>query len=344
MTKAPAKSKATAKTPAKAPAKTKAKSAKKVISIVTPCYNEVEGIRQCYDEVKRVFEEHLPDYEREHLFCDNASTDGTADILRTLAAEDPDVKVIINARNFGPLRSNFNGIINATGDVVLLFLAADLQDPPELLPEFIKKWEEGFEVVYGVRVEREEGALMKFVRSTYYRVLSASANVDLPRNVGDFQLVDRKVVDAMKGFNDTDPFVRVMTFECGFNQVGIPYTWRARKQGVSKNRIFNLIDQGLTGLISFSSLPMRAALGIGTAIAALSILFAFINVVLFATGAVDNVPRGTTLLITAIFFFAGVQLFFLGFLGEYVLAIYNQTRNRPLVIERERVNFQGDKK
>ena len=135
-----------------------------------------------------------------------------------------------------------------------------------------------------------------------------------------------------------------MTFECGFNQVGIPYTWRAREHGVSKNRIFNLIDQGLTGLISFSSLPMRTALGLGVGIAGLSILFAFINVFLYAVGAMDSVPRGTTLLITAIFFFAGVQLFFLGFLGEYVLAIYNQTRNRPLVIERERVNFEDHKK
>lgn len=317
---------------------------KKTISIVTPCYNEEEGIRHCYEAVKKVFDEHLPGYEREHLFCDNASTDSTVDILRDIAKDDSSVKVIVNARNFGPLRSNFNGIINTSGDVVLLFLAADLQDPPELLPEFISKWEEGYEIVYGIRANREEGTIMKFVRSAYYRLLSASANVDLPRNVGDFQLVDRKVVEAMKRFNDTDPFVRVMTFECGFNKIGIPYTWRARERGVSKNRLFSLIDQGLTGLISFSSLPMRAALGLGTVLALISIVFALINVGLYFAGAMDDVPRGTTLLITAMFFFGGVQLFFLGFLGEYVLAIYNQTRQRPLVIERERVNFPKEGK
>ncbi len=317
---------------------------KKTISIVTPCYNEEAGIRECYDAVQDIARRELPDYRIEHIFCDNASTDGTADILRDIAARNPDVKVIINARNFGPMRSHFNGVKNAGGDATLLFLPADLQDPPDLLPEFVKLWEQGYEVVFGIRAKREEGFPMRTVRKIYYRLISGSTYLDMPPDVGDFQLVDRKVLNAIKTFDDSYPFVRAMSFEVGFRSVGVPYTSRARTQGVSKNRIFHLIDQGLNGLISFSSAPIRMALAIGLLLSVLSIGFAIVNALLFLTPLGSDVPRGTTLIITALFFFAGVQLFFMGFIGEYVLSIFNQVRNRPLVVERERINFDDEKK
>jgi polyisoprenyl-phosphate glycosyltransferase len=315
---------------------------KKTISIVTPCYNEVAGIQKCYDTVQEIARKELAEYRIEHIFCDNASSDGTIDILRDIAAKDPNVKVILNARNFGPMRSHFNGVKNASGDATLLFLPADLQDPPELLPEFVKLWEQGYEVIYGIRADREEGFSMRMTRKLYYRLISGSTYLDMPPDVGDFQLVDRKVLDAIKTFDDTYPFVRAMTFEVGFRKVGVPYTSRARETGVSKNRLFHLIDQGLNGLISFSSVPIRLALGVGVLLSFLSIGFAIVNAVLYLTGSVSDVPRGTTLIITALFFFAGVQLFFMGFIGEYILSIFNQVRNRPLVVERERINFVDD--
>jgi glycosyltransferase involved in cell wall biosynthesis len=310
----------------------------KTISIVTPCYNEEDNIRACYETVRALFDGTLKGYRREHIFCDNASKDRTPEILQEIAAADPGVKVILNARNFGPMKSNYNGVRAASGDATILSLPADLQDPPELIVEFVRLWEQGYERVYGIRANREEGFPMLQVRKLYYRVISRISDVDMPPDVGDFQLVDKKVLTALQGFNDAYPFMRAMTFECGFKAVGVPYTCRARARGMSKNRLYHLIDQGLNGLISFSSVPMRMALSIGLLLSALSIVFAFLNVIL--TLILDqSVPSGTPLIITAIFFFAGVQLFFIGFLGEYVIAIFNQVRNRPLVIERARINF-----
>ena len=314
---------------------------KKTICIVTPCYNEEAGIRNCYNTVQEIARRDLPNYQIQHLFCDNASSDRTVDILREIAAKDHNVRVILNARNFGPMRSHFNGVKSAEGDAILLFLPADLQDPPDLLPEFVKLWEQGYEVVFGIRAKREEGIVMRTVRKVYYRLISGATYLDMPPDVGDFQLVDRRVLKAIKEFDDSYPFVRAMTFEVGFRSVGVPYTSRARTHGVSKNRLLHLIDQGLNGLISFSNVPIRMALAFGLILSLISIGFAIVNALLYLTPFGEDVPRGTTLIITALFFFAGVQLFFMGFIGEYVLSIFNQVRTRPLVVERERINFDG---
>ena len=187
----------------------------KKISIVTPCYNEEENVRDCYEAVRKLFDQELAGYDREHIFCDNASTDGTQQILRQIAAEDPKTKVIVNLRNFGPLKNTFNGVMASSGDAVLLFLPADLQDPPELLPQFVRLWAEGNEIVYGIRATREEGAVMRGFRNVYYRLLTRFSEFNIPPGVGDFQLVDRRIVDAMRQVNDGYPFMRMMTFECG---------------------------------------------------------------------------------------------------------------------------------
>lgn len=312
----------------------------KTISVVTPCFNEEENVRECYAAVKAQFDTELTAYRREHIFCDNASTDRTVDILREIAAGDPDVKVIVNARNFGPLRSNYNGVMAATGDAVLLFLPADLQDPPELLPEFVRLWEGGSELVFGIRAERDEGWPMRLARRLYYRLISRLSYVEVPPDVGDFQLADRKVVSAMRRIEDAYPFMRLMTFECGFRAVGVPYRWRKRRRGTSKNKILALVDQGMNGLVTFSGAPLRLALFAGFLIAGLSLLYAVATFVLDLLVLTFHVP-GIPTLIVAIFFFGGVQLFMLGLLGEYILAIYGQVRRKPLVIERERINFDG---
>jgi len=311
----------------------------KTISIVTPCYNEELNIRDCHESVRALFDRELGDYRREHIFCDNASTDSSIDILRAIAKEDSAVRVVLNARNFGPLRSTFNGVMASTGDAVLLFLPADMQDPPELLPEFVKLWEQGFEIIYGIRAVREERWLMRKLRDWYYRLLIRFSEFKVPPGVGDFQLVDRRVVNAMRAVRDNYPFMRMMTFECGGRAIGVPYTWRARKKGLSKNRLAALIDQGINGFVSFTTAPLRLSLYIGFGLAFLSLLYAVINFVIGIVRYQTLAEPGIMTLVVAFFFFGGVQLFFLGILGEYILAIYGQVREKPVVFERERINF-----
>ena len=318
------------------------KKTKKTISIITPCFNEELNIELCYKTIKTLFEKHLVHYEREHIFCDNNSSDKTTSILRKIAHKDRCVKIIINARNFGILKNTFNGVLQATGNATFLFLPADLQDPPELIPEFVKKWEQGYEIVYGIRAKREESIILAVARKIYYEVLSKISIVAYPPNVGDFQLIDRKVLNAMKGYNESQPFMRIMTFDCGFRSIGIKYTWKSRKNGFSKNSIYNLFEQGLNGLISFSNLPIRFALFGGFIISFLSFIYAFCVILISIFKGIDA-PKGILTIITAQFIFGGIQLFFTGILGEYILAIFNQVRQRPLVVERERINFKKSK-
>ncbi|MDE5443685.1 glycosyltransferase [Bradyrhizobium sp. CSA207] len=316
----------------------------KTISVVTPCFNEELNVRDCYEAVRRVFDEKLQGYQREHVFCDNASEDRTVEILREIAASDKSVRIIVNARNFGPLRNTFNGVMASSGDAVLLFLPADLQDPPELLPDFVKLWEAGSEIVYGIRAVREEGRMMRGIRNSYYRVLTRFSEIKVPPGVGDFQLVDRNVVERMRQVRDGYPFMRMMTFECGGRAVGVPYTWRARKKGLSKNRAAALIDQGINGLVSFTSAPLRFGLYAGFVLSFASIAYALVNLLLGLLLYQSLAEPGILTLIVAMFFFGGVQLFFMGMLGEYILAIYGQVREKPVVFERERVNFDGQPK
>lgn len=316
------------------------KNNRKVISVVTPCFNEELNILQCYNEVKKIFQSKLQKYKREHIFCDNNSTDNTIKILRHIAKKDFCVKVILNSRNFGILKNTFNGVLQASGNAVILFLPADLQDPPHLIPDFINKWEQGYEIVYGIRAKREENIVVSFSRKIYYGFLSKVSLVPYPPNVGDFQLVDRKVLFALKKYNEAQPFMRIMTFDCGFRSYGIKYTWESRKRGFSKNGVYTLFEQGLNGLISFSNLPIRLALFTGFIISMFSLIYAF-SIVIIGLFKKTEAQSGILTIITALFFFSGIILFFLGIIGEYILAIFNQVRQKPLVIERERINFEN---
>jgi len=311
----------------------------KTISIVTPCYNEELNIEHCHAAVKQLFDTELSDYNYEHIFCDNCSQDRTVPILREIAARDPRARVILNARNFGGFRSLFNGMMAATGDAVVCFLPADLQDPPEMIPQFVKMWEDGYDIAYGVRAEREEPWLMRSIRSVYYRLVTKLADFAIPRNVGEFQLVDRRVIEALRQFDDYFPYVRGMIASCGFRSVGIPYKWLARERGVSKANLYRLIDEGLNGLISCTNVPLRLCMFFGFVLSACSIIYAVVGFLLALIFYRQLAPAGIPLLIVSLYFFSGVQLFFLGAIGEYISAIHFQVRKRPLVIERERINF-----
>lgn len=312
----------------------------KTISIVTPCFNEADNAVACRDAVAELFAPGGPlaSYRREHIFADNASTDGTQDILRGMAAADPAVKVILNARNFGPFRSNFNALRHASGDAVVVFLPADLQDPPAMIPEFVRLWETGVEVVAGARVNRQESLPLRVCRAIFYRIVRGLSDIDIPVNVGEFQLIDRKVWEAVVSHDDHYPYIRGIIASVGFRRVIVPYTWAARRSGISKNNLPRLIDQALNGIFSFTNAPMRLCTFVGVAMALLCLLYSTVSVALYLVWP-NLAPRGIMTLIVALFFLSGVQLAFLGILGEYVTSIHAQVRKRPLVVERELLNL-----
>lgn len=312
----------------------------KTISVISPCWNEHDNVRACYERVKATFAEHLPGYRLEHIFADNDSTDGTVEILREIAASDPAVKVILNSRNFGPARSTFNALRYATGDAVMVFMPVDLQDPPELIPEFVKYWEQGIEVVAGARATREESFLLRSSRNIFYRIVQSLSDFDIPRDVGECQLIDRKVWRAVMANDDHYPYIRGIIASVGFKRLIVPYTWVSRKQGISKNNLPRLVDQALNGIFSFTNAPMRLSIYIGFAISAICILYALVSAILFFV-LPSAAPPGTATIITAIFFLSGVQLAFIGMMGEYVTSIHSQVRKRPLVVERERLNVHA---
>lgn len=314
----------------------------KTISIITPCLNEVENVEACHDAVAALFAVGGPleGYAREHIFADNDSADGTPAVLRRLAANDPSMKVILNARNHGPFRSNFNALRAATGDAVLVFLPADLQDPPEMIPEFVKLWESGVEVVAGARTNRQESLALRTSRAIFYRLVKGLSDIDIPVNVGEFQLIDRKVWEAVVQHDDHYPYIRGIIASVGFKRVIVPYTWVARQRGLSTNNLPRLIDQALNGIFSFTSVPMRICTFVGIAMAALCFLYSAIAVGTWFV-APDLAPRGTTTMIVALFFLSGIQMSFIGILGEYVTSIHAQVRKRPLVVERERINMDA---
>jgi glycosyltransferase involved in cell wall biosynthesis len=313
------------------------------ISIISPCYNEEENVQACYDAVFALFAPGGPlaRHEREHIFSDNASQDGTVEILRRLAAKDPAVKVILNARNFGPFRSNFNALRYATGDAILVFLPVDLQDPPELISEMISHWENGIEIVAGARANREETLLLRTCRRIFYRLVNILSDFEIPENVGEFQLIDRKVWEVVVSHHDHYPYLRGIIASAGFRRLILPYTWKARKRGISKNNALRLIDQALNGIFSFTAVPMRIGSLLGFVLASVALLYAAFTLLLTLLH-IGQAPAGTQTIIVALFFFSGVQLMFIGMLGEYITAIHAQVRRGPIVVERERINI-GEK-
>ena len=295
-------------------------------------------MRACYETVRALFDGELAGYQREHVFADNASRDRTVAILREIAAKDPALKVIVNARNFGLFRSTFNALQYASGDAILVMLPVDLQDPPELLPKFVRLWEEGYEVVAGVRTNRQEGVTIRAARRTFYWIVNQLSGFEIPENVGEFQLIDRKVLDAVLKFNDHYPYIRGIIAACGFKRVLVPYIWKARQRGFSKMHLVQLFDQAINGIFSFTNVPMRICTIVGFSLSALCFLYAIVALVTYVVQPAVA-PRGITSIVVGMFFLFSIQLLFIGLLGEYVTSIHAQVRRGPIVIERERINL-----
>lgn len=316
---------------------------RKLITVISPCFNEEDNLEICYKAVKKVFKEKLTNFNLEHIFIDNASTDNTKSILEKLAHKDKNVKVIINARNIGPLRSVYHALKSSSGDATLLMMAVDLQDPPELIYEFVKKWEIGHKVVQGVRVNREEGYIFHSLRRIFYRLVKTLSNIDIPVDVGEFQLIDKIVSEAIVSFDDHYPYIRGMVAYCGFKPYSIPYKLGTRKKGFSKNRFLTLIDIALNGLLTFTTAPVRLLTTLGIFLSFSSIIYAITNFFLLIFYNELSVQPGVATLIVAFFFFSGVQFLFLGILGEYILSIHGQVRFKSIVVEEKRINFTQKK-
>jgi polyisoprenyl-phosphate glycosyltransferase len=312
-----------------------------LLTILTPCYNEEENVRELYERVRSVMAT-LPDLEYDHLFADNASTDRTVPILRELAAQDPRVKVIVNTRNFGPIRSPYHAFLQARGDAVL-GLVADLQDPPELIPEFVEKWREGYKVVIGVKRGTHESWPMARVRRFYYWLVARiSSDVELVQNFTGFGLYDREVVEQFRKTDEQYPYFRGLVSDFGYARAEVPYDQPPRFKGRTKNNFFSLYDMAMLGITNHSKVPLRLATMAGFAISIVSLLVAvgyLVAKLLFW----DQLELGLAPLLIGIYFFGAVQLFFIGMLGEYIAAIHTQVHKRPLAVERERINFElGD--
>lgn len=308
----------------------------KHITVVTPCYNEEENVEEVHRQVREVFAT-IEGVTYEHLFIDNYSSDRTPELLRAMAAADPRVKVILNARNFGHIRSPYHGLLQAGGDAAIL-LVCDLQDPPALMQDFVNEWRQGAKLVIGVKPSADESGLMFAVRRLYYRTVTRIADVKLIQNFTGFGLYDRVVLEQLRKIDDPYPYLRGLVSEVGFAPVQIPYNQPRRKRGITKNNFYTLYDMAMLGITSHSRVPLRIATMAGFVLSGLSLLLSLIYLVLKLVFW-SEFSAGTAPILIGMFFFASVQLFFIGLLGEYVGAILTHVMKRPLVVERERINM-----
>lgn len=308
----------------------------KLISIITPCYNEEENVAEIYRQIKEVFT-GFKDYTYEHIFIDNASKDRTVPILKEIAQNDKAVKIIVNARNFGHIRSPYYALLQAKGDAVSV-IAADLQDPPSILVDFLKKWEEGYKIVVGVKKGSQESFPMSMIRRFYYHIIGRLSEINQIQNFTGFGLYDKKVVEILRSIDDPYPYFRGLICDIGFDIARIEYVQPARKRGITKNNFYTLYDMAMLGITNHSKIPLRLATMLGFLISAICILVA-LGYLIYKLIFWERFNVGIAPLVIGFFFFASVQLFFIGILGEYIGSIHTQVLKRPLVIEKERINF-----
>lgn len=308
----------------------------KLVSVVTPCYNEEKNVEAIYGEVKQIFD-NLKNYRYEHIFIDNASKDRTVPILREIAKKDRNVKVIVNARNFGHLRSPYHAFLQTRGDAVIA-LAADLQDPPVMIRDFIKKWEEGYKLVIAIKKKSRENPIMFLIRKIYYTIIDRIAETEHIKNFSGFGLYDKSFIDILRNLNEPYPYFRGLVGEYGFEMTELEYEQPRRQRGKSKNNFYTLYDTAMLGFVNHSKVPLRMASFIGFVMGCLS-MFVAAGYFIYKIVYWYELTVGIAPLVIGLFFFASVQLFFIGIIGEYIGSIYTQVKGRPLVIEKERINF-----
>jgi glycosyltransferase involved in cell wall biosynthesis len=304
------------------------------VGIVLPCYNEEGNVDELYGRLTKVFE-GIPQYTYELLFIDNASTDGTVAKVKALIEQDSRVKLIVNARNFGHIRSPFHGLMQSAGDCVI-WMCTDLQDPPELIPDFLSHWQRGMTMVIGQKKSSAESLPLFKVRGFYYKIARGLAEVPLLDHVTGFGLYDRRVVEIMRSFNDPYPYLRGMIAEIGLPFVTLPYDQPLRRSGITKNNFYTLLDLGILGITSHSRVPLRITTILGLCLSCLSMLVALCFLMLKLIFW-DWLPAGYAPAVIGVFFLGSVQIFLTGLLGEYIGAVLTQVRQKPLVVERDRL-------
>jgi glycosyltransferase involved in cell wall biosynthesis len=310
----------------------------KTISIVTPCYNEEDNVEELHQRIVKVMLDQPYNYEI--IFIDNCSTDNTIQKLKNLARNDNRIKIIVNTRNFGHIRSPYYGLLQSNADACIL-IASDLQDPPEIITEFIKKWEDNYKIILAIKPESEESAKIFFIRKIYYKFLSLISEVPLIQNTTGYGLFDRKVIEILKKLNVPYPYFRGLLSEIGYPIAVVPFKQPIRKRGITKNNFYTLYDLAVLGITNHSKVPLRIMALSGFILSFMSLLvatFFLIAKIIFW----NSFQLGIAPLLIGIFFFGAIQAFFIGILGEYVSSIHTHVRNMPLVIESERINFKND--
>lgn len=312
--------------------------ARKTISIMVPCYNEEENVVPLSKAIIETIETELPAYDYELLFIDNCSKDNTQALIRELCRQNPKIKAIFNAKNFGQFNSPYHGMCQTTGDCTIT-MCADFQDPVEMIPQFVKKWEEGYKIVCGIKTSSRENPIMYFLRSCYYRAIKKMSAVEQIEHFTGFGLYDKRFIEVLRDLKDPTPFIRGIVAELGFKRCDIEYTQPKRRGGKSKNNWYSLYDAAMLSFTSYTKIGLRLATFVGFCLSALSFLAAIVYLILKLLYW-DRFPAGTAPILLAVLLLGSIQLFFIGLLGEYILSINQRSMNRPLVVEEERINFE----
>ena len=310
----------------------------KKISVLIPCYNEAENVGPISRAVTEILEKELPRYDYELVFIDNDSTDGTRDIIRGLCADNPRIKAILNARNFGQFNSPYYGMLQVTGDCVIE-MVADFQDPVEMIPKYIHEWEKGYKIVIGIKTNR----LMYWLRSCYYKTIKKLSDVEQIEHFTGSGLYDREFIEVLRSLDDPTPFLRGIVAELGYRRKEIPYEQPRRRAGKTHNNFYRLYDAAMLSVTSYTKAGLRLATIFGSICAVVSMIIALVYLVMKLIWW-DRFPAGMAPMLIGMLFLGSVQLFFIGFLGEYIMSINQRVMKRPLVIEEERINFNEEEK
>lgn len=313
---------------------------KKLISIVTPCFNESDNVAELYRRIKDSIASSLDRYNFEIIFIDNASTDDTVQKLKSLALIDKTVKVIVNTRNFGHIRSPYYGILSSSG-LATIYLASDLQDPPEIIPSFIKEWECGHKLVMAIKPKSEGSKVFHAIRTLYYKFLNSISEVKLLENSTGFGLYDKVILDHVRSINDPYPYLRGTVCELGYEIKTIEFIQPQRKRGISKNNFYTLYDTAILGIVNHSKIPLRMATMFGFLTGLICIVIAGIYLIRKLLDW-ESFGLGISPIIIGVFFMFGMLFLFLGIIGEYILVIHTKIQNKPVVVVKERVNFESD--
>ncbi len=309
----------------------------KKLSVMIPCYNEEENVREISEAVIKIISDELPDYDYELLFIDNCSQDKTREYLRQMCAKNKKIKAIFNAKNFGQFNSPYHAMLQTTGDCTVT-MCCDFQDPVEMIPKMVKEWENGAKIVCAIKETSRENKIMRFLRTCYYKTIKKMSDVEQIEHFTGFGLYDKSFIDVLRDLGDPTPFLRGIVAELGYKRVDIPYEQQKRRAGKTHNNWFTLYDAAMLSFTSYTKVGLRIATIIGFILSALSILMAFIYLIMKLIYW-DRFAAGMIPVLLAVLILGSMQLFFIGFLGEYVLSINKRVMNRPLVVEEERINF-----